>query len=400
MPALRRSSAALVTALAVLASIAGACSSDTGTSGSSPPKQATATTLDKTDDPAYEGWGPNEVGTTTFALADGRRVVAWYPAAASAKQAPDETFDIASLLSPALQAKIPADKRPQYDIAAHPGAAPADGGPYPLVLFSHGYAGFPEQSADLVTHLASWGFVVVAPDHVERSLDGLLGAAAKSVAKSTDERVLQATLDQTVTESQRQGSPLHRLVDAGKVSVLGHSAGASAAYQLAGTDKRIRSFIAYSIGFGDDDGTTTTSPPPVPKVPGLVMRGSADGIIAPARSKQVYDGMQTPKELATFGGAGHLVFTDICLIGKDQGGLVSLVNQTGLPIPASMLRLADDGCGANALSPSDAFGAIDHLSVAFLRWTLGIDEEPVGLGPGVAKAFPKAHLTLGSDGVG
>jgi len=43
------------------------------------------------------------------------------------------------------------------------------------------------------------------------------------------------------------------------------------------------------------------------------------------------------------------------------------------------------------------FPAIDHLSVAFLRWTLGIDEDPVGLDPSVAEAFPKANLTLESD---
>ena len=73
---------------------------------------------------------------------------------------------------------------------------PATGGPFPVVLFSHGYAGFPEQSVSLTTHLARWGFVVVAPDHVERSLDGLLGTAAKNLAqKSTDVQVLSQSLD-------------------------------------------------------------------------------------------------------------------------------------------------------------------------------------------------------------
>ena len=41
-----------------------------------------------------------------------------------------------------------------------------------------------------------------------------------------------------------------------------------------------------------------------------------------------------------------------------------------------------------------------NLSVAFLRWTLGIDKEPVGLDPAVAEAFPKARLTLETEGVG
>ena len=56
-------------------------------------------------------------------------------------------------------------------------------------------AGFPEQSSTLVTHLASWGFVVAAPEHVERSLSGLLGTAGQGVAKSSDPDVLARTAD-------------------------------------------------------------------------------------------------------------------------------------------------------------------------------------------------------------
>src|SRR5690606_5953273 len=41
----------------------------------------------------------------------------------------------------------------------------SSGGPYPLVLFSHGLCGTPRQSRFLTPLLASWGFVVVAPPH-------------------------------------------------------------------------------------------------------------------------------------------------------------------------------------------------------------------------------------------
>src|SRR5262249_23499053 len=45
--------------------------------------------------------------------------------------------------------------------------APLDpsGGPYPVVLFSHGSCGYPAQSTFLTSLLASRGFVVVAPPH-------------------------------------------------------------------------------------------------------------------------------------------------------------------------------------------------------------------------------------------
>lgn len=323
-----------------------------------------------------------------LALADGRRVVVWYPAVKAKKGQPRETFDIASLLSPELQAKVPADKRPLHPIDAYQGAPAAEGRRYPVVLFSHGYAGFPEQSANLTTHLARWGFIVVAPDHVERSLDGLLGTAARNVAKSTDSQVLSRSLDLALAEDRRAGSPLRGIVDKTKAAAIGHSAGAIAAYATASSDTRIKSFISYSIGFAGE------KVPAVPSVPGMVMAGTTDGVIPLADNQAVFRGMKPPKYLVTVKGAGHLVFSDVCLIGRDQGGLVSLVKQVGLDIPEDLLRLAKDGCGPKDLDPVKAFPAIDHLSVAFLRSTLGIDRRPIGLDADVSAAIPRARVTV------
>src|SRR4051794_40714579 len=267
-------SAAVTLALTVVFALtAAACSSDDDGSGADRSTTSAPSTTSVRADAAYAKRGPDQVGTTRFALADGRPVVAWYPAAEDAADAPKETFDIASLLSPALQSKIPADKRPQYEIDAHPGAAPATGGPYPLVLFSHGFAAFPEQSADLVTHLASWGFVVVAPSHVERSLDVLLGTAAQGVTPRTDDKVLQATLDKTPAEAGRAGAPLPGPGEDQKAAEPGRSAGAGAAYRVAGSDDGITSFIPCSVGIGAGDATQTPAKPAVHKVPGMVMRG-------------------------------------------------------------------------------------------------------------------------------
>ena len=63
-----------------------------------------------------------------------------------------------------------------------------------------------------------------------------------------DTDVLAETLDVVQAEGGRAGSPLLGIVDDGHVAVTGHSAGASAAYRLAGTDDRIDAFIAYSLG--------------------------------------------------------------------------------------------------------------------------------------------------------
>lgn len=393
---------ALSVALVAVALFAGACSSsDSGSEGTKDTKAPGATTTTEASeakaDPAYVELGPNQVGTRTIALDDGRRVVVWYPASDAAADTPTETFDIASLLSPELQAKIEPDLRPQYEIGAHVGADPATDGPYPVVLFSHGYAGFPEQSADLVTHLASWGFVVIAPDHVERSLSGLLGVAAKGVTPREDPEVLSASLDAAIADAESETSQLHDLMDLDEVVVAGHSAGASAAYLTASSEKRVKAFIAYSVGTGRPDEDGMVAERPVPDVPGMVMLGTADGIIEPEQSVKVYDGMKPPKYLVEIEGAGHLVFSDICLIGKDQGGLVQLTKEAGLDLGDDLLRLASDGCEPDKTDPADSFAAIDHFSVAFLRYELGIDAEPVGLDQATADSFDPPQITFTSD---
>src|SRR5262245_59492662 len=45
--------------------------------------------------------------------------------------------------------------------------ADPDGGPYPVVVFSHGFSANAVWYSHLPEHLASHGFVVVAPEHVE-----------------------------------------------------------------------------------------------------------------------------------------------------------------------------------------------------------------------------------------
>lgn len=325
----------------------------------------------------YAGKGPHTAGVAHLKLDDGRQVVVWYPARPGATSGKQETIEVSKYLTPALQAKVPADKQVPYPVDAYEGAAPdTTGAPYPVVLFSHGFAGYPEQSTNLTTHLAQWGFVVVAPEHVERSLGGLLGDHAVGVPKSTDVAVLGRSLDLVEKDNTAESSPLKGLVDASKVAVTGHSAGAGAAYQMASADPRIKAFISYSVGFGGADGGAA---PAAPKQPGMLMLGTKDGIIPPDSTRNLFQAMNKPKYLVEIPGAGHLVFSDICEVGKSQGGIVAIAKELKLGIPDSLLKLGSDGCEPDHLDPTKAFGAIDQLSVAFLRYELGIDKSPKGL---------------------
>lgn len=400
----------LAAALVALVLLTGACSSDDDDSSPSSTTDSSESS-DSSDPsgsaPSSEGAegeetltvvgmaqrGEHGVGSTTLDL-EGRRVVVWYPAAdpEAGVAEPTDTFDITSQLSPELQAQVPAEARVQYPVASATGADPAvDDGPYPLVLFSHGFAGFPEQSVALTTHLASWGYVVAAPEHVERSLGGLLGTAKEGVTASTDPEVLSATLDLVTATNEEAGSPLEGLVDLEHVAVTGHSAGAGATYRTAAADDRVDAFVAYSLGSGSDENPLGDAP----TVPGMVMAGTEDETIPVDATRTAYDTLPDPRYLVEVAESGHLVFSDLCLIGAEQGGLVGIVEQIGLPIPDDLLRLASDGCGDDALPVDEAFPAIDGLTIAFLRTHLdGTEGYDSVLTDGPVDAGTDAEVTL------
>lgn len=115
-----------------------------------------------------------------------------------------------------------------YEGEAEPGAAPdLTGGPFPLVVLSHGFAIAASSYGWLAEHLASHGLVVVAPHHRE-SLDPSL------LWRSTYERPrdIQAVLS-FVDEAVRPGGEFEDLIDSEMVAVVGHSYGGYTALAAA-----------------------------------------------------------------------------------------------------------------------------------------------------------------------
>ncbi len=367
---------ALTLTVVVAIGLVTACSSASPDPSSSP--QSGGNTVDDTaaagiDDPDalardLADRGPHPVGFTRDRLDDGRDVVVWYPSTDDAvADKPTETIDLVGFLSAELQAKVPDADRVTYDVDAYEDAEPLAGA-HPVVVFSHGFAGFAEQSVDITTHLASRGWIVAAPNHVERSLDGLLGDAADEVTGDADDpEVLAATLDWLTARNDEPDGLFTGNVDSNRVAVAGPSRGASAAYLAAADDDRFGAFIAYSIDVSD-----SSDDPPVPEVPGMVMSGTADGINDPAAGRAAFATMTSPKYLVEIEGAGHLVFSDICEIGKDEGGIVELAKQLELPIPDELLALGTDGCTDEFPPVTYALGAIRAATVAFLDDALDV----------------------------
>ena len=97
------------------------------------------------------------------------------------------TYDLRTYLTAADQGKVPDDAVAPFTMEAYtelPAAEP-EGQPFPLVLFSHGFCGYRQQSSFLTTTIASWGFVVAAPTHRSRPTSCLSGTIGQGTSART-----------------------------------------------------------------------------------------------------------------------------------------------------------------------------------------------------------------------
>ena len=269
--------------------------------------------------------GPFGVGETTLALpTNGAPVEVWYPATkASVANGTEATYDVVDWLPPALKKLVPAGFAVTYPSGGVRGVAVAPGR-FPLVLFSHGYAGFRDQSTFLTARLASWGFVVAAPDHLSRDLTEVLGGGA-GPKKTTDVGDLKATIALMGSENVSASSPFHHHVDTTLIGAVGHSAGGAAVEALAAVDPRVTTFIGLAgATVGSFGQTSSGAGSIVPHQPGLLMVGTNDHVANPRSIVVAYGRMRRPKRLILLRGAGHLVFADLCEVGSGQGGLLAI----------------------------------------------------------------------------
>ncbi len=108
-----------------------------------------------------------------------------------------------------------------YDLSA---------GPYPLVILSPGFAMTASTYGWLAEHLASYGFVVLAPEHEEQFDGELNGLWQTAVTRPQDILTVLAYVDESVDS----GRALEGLVDADTVAVIGHSYGGYTALAAGG----------------------------------------------------------------------------------------------------------------------------------------------------------------------
>jgi predicted dienelactone hydrolase len=220
-------------------------------------------------------------------------------------------------------------------------------GPHPIVAFSHGYMGVRFQSLDIMEHVASHGFVVVAPDHKYNTLlDGNRDYDAQGMLERPDD--LRYAVDHLLGLGSEPGR-FNAAFREGDYAAIGHSFGAFTVMRLGGGEVDWAGMQATceageglgqacgalaeildsddgSHGEGDDRVVTA-----IPMAPGIWYAFGPNGIGLeslrqpfvlgarmdetlewPTEGEPTYEAMLPSKRLALFDKAGHYGFSMLC----------------------------------------------------------------------------------------
>ena len=306
--------------------------------------------------------GPWEVGARTV-MVDDFAVEVWYPAARQAGPGEEQLiYDIREHLPAEDAILIPDESNPEQICDCYAGLPiDADHGPYPVVIQVHGTAGFRSASASQAVHWASRGFVVLAADHPRIRLKdmmgpfGLIGMALATQRSDTEEII------NTLRSPAGDLAFLRNLIDTDRIGLTGHSAGGGAIAAL-GNEKGVKVLMPMA-SFGGGSGSEVESV--------LILAGTDDGLGNYERQSSSFGGSDVPRSrFVGLAGAGHLAFTDICIIGADRGGILQIALDHGMDVPAIVNNLGRDGCGDRYLPIEDGFAIINYASTIVLEETL------------------------------
>lgn len=205
-------------------------------------------------------------------------------------------------------------------------AAKVAAGRFPVVVFSHGLTGRPDDYSPFLTRWAAAGFVVAAPTYPHTSR----GAARYDVFDVLNQPAdASYVLTEVLALDNRAGDPLRGRLATDRVAAAGHSAGGITTVGLftVGRDERLDAGVVFA-GSALGVGTAFSGP----AAPQLFIHGQLDDVVSYAAGKAAYD---------------------------------------RVPWPKAMLTLPDGDHGQSLLGSGDrAFTVVTDTTVEFLRWSL------------------------------
>jgi predicted dienelactone hydrolase len=255
-----------------------------------------------------------KAGFKVVTFADGRKMALWYP-----------TSDVESNSRYFLN----------FGSTLALDGTPSKAGPFPVVVFSHGFGGCGTQSVSFTEELARRGYVVAAPDHKD-ALCGVDGTGALRVIK-TDELFSRPERWNETTQIDRKNDVLLALqwvlnaaefgsrIDRNQVGLVGHSLGGYTALGLAGgwtswRDDRVKAvllFAPYVAPFLVQQRLRSIN------VPVMYQAADRDQLVRASSlgdNDGAYGVSNPPKYYVQLHAGGHFEWTNLLCVGKKTVG--------------------------------------------------------------------------------
>lgn len=185
--------------------------------------------------------------------------------------------------------------------------APAmrSGGPFPLIVFGHGFAVTPALYASMLQSWARAGYVVAAPAFPREDANAPGGPdEADLINQPADMRFV---ISQMLAASGASSGPLAGLIDPTAIAVSGQSDGGdtalAVAYDSTFRDPRVGAAVILS---GAEIPTASGFAFPQGGPPLLTTQGTADTVNPPSATSMFFEAAQPPKYLLNLIGAEHL----------------------------------------------------------------------------------------------
>lgn len=225
-------------------------------------------------------------------------------------------------------------------------------GPYPLIVFAHGFSANPAAYTELLQHLAASGYVVAAPTFPLTSGESPCGAVAGDAVNQPED--LSFVIDEVLAMAKADTGPLAGLVDKTAIGAAGHSNGGVTMYGLAANtavrDERVDAVAVLA-------GTAAKYPrgkydfadaPPM-----LIAHGTDDTLVPYDAAIAGFNRARGPKGLLTVTGGDHMSSAGPATFGtltdffdaylRDDAAALARLPDDQVPGVTTMNFVADEG---------------------------------------------------------
>jgi dienelactone hydrolase len=177
---------------------------------------------------------------------------------------------------------------------------PAGTGPFPLIAFSHGWAGHPRKFTELFQAWADAGYAVAAPAFPISNDQAPGGASGDDLPSQPGD--ISFVIDEVLAASADPTDPLYGSVDPDHIGVAGLSLGGATTYGVAFADccrdDRVDAAAIFDGALGFEADMTSG-------LPLLVMHGDEDYLVPYRPAIGPYEEASAPKWLVTIHEAIH-----------------------------------------------------------------------------------------------